>query len=323
MDHTPVIRRAAAAAARAISPALSTTRFLLTVMVPVSLAVMLLDRSGLLASAATLLDPVMRFLGLSGKASLVFLSGALLSNYSAIAVIGTLSLTGREVAILAVMCLIAHNLIVECAVMRKTGSSALKMALLRIGTAVAAAWILNRVMPIDIGSAVSSTGPTGAEKALTLALMPSILGSWAIDSGLLVLKIAVIVTLLLVVQKIMDEFGTMELLGRITAPFMFLFGLPASAGFLWIISNVTGLAYGAAIMIDRAESGKLSQSDGDLFNHHAGISHSLVEDTILYMAIGVPFFWLFVPRVMLAIAVVWIERLRRVLFRRSFRVGTI
>lgn len=323
MDHPSVIRRVAAAAARAIRPALSTTRFLVTVMVPVSLAVLLMDRSGFLAAAAVLLDPVMQFLGLSGESSLVFLSSALLSNYSAIAVIGTLELSGREVAILAVMCLICHNLIVESAVMRKTGSSATKMVLLRIATAIVAAWILNRIMPGEVGSAVSPTETAKQAGGLSLALLPAILGAWALDSGALFLKIALLVTLLMVVQKIMDEFDFMELLGKFTAPLMAVFGLPSSTGFLWIVSNVTGLAYGSAIMIERAESGKLSQSDGDLFNHHAGISHSLLEDTLLYMAIGVPFFWAVVPRVILAIAIVWLERLRRTLFRRSFRVGTI
>lgn len=323
MDHSPVIGRVAAAAARAIRPALSTTRFLVTVMVPVSLAVVLLDSGGLLALAATWLNPVMRLLGLSGESSLVFLSGALLNNYSAIAVIGTLGLSGREVAILAVMSLICHNLIVECAVMKKTGSSATKMALLRIGTAVFAAFILNRIMPGEVGTPTAGAAVGERAAGLSFALLPSILGPWALDSGSLILKIAILVTLLMVLQKIMEEFGLMELLGKLTSPLMFILGLPSSAGFLWIVSNVTGLAYGSAIMIERAQSGKLSQSDGDLFNHHAGISHSLLEDSLLYMAIGVPVFWVLVPRVILAILIVWLERLRRVLFRRSFRVGTI
>ncbi len=321
MDHPSVIGRVAAAAVRAIRPALSTTRFLVTVMVPVSLAVLFLDRSGTLAFLAAWLQPCMRLLGLSGESSLVFLSGALLNNYSAIAVIGTLDLSGREVAILAVMCLICHNLIVECAVMRKTGSSVAKMVFLRLGTAVFAAAVLNRILPPEMGTAAAAGAAAGG--TLAPAAFSSLLPAWAADSGLLILKIAIIVLGLMIAQKIMEEFGFMELLAKFTAPLMAVFGLPGSAGFLWIVSNVVGLAYGAGIMIERAESGKLSQSEGDLFNHHAGISHSLLEDTLLYAAIGVGAFWLIVPRVVLAIVIVWLERLRRILFRRSFRVGTI
>ena len=323
MDHQSVIGRVAAAAVRAIRPALSTTRFLVTVMVPVSLGVLLLDSSGLLSIVSRWLDPVMHLLGLSGESSLVFLSGALLSNYSAIAVIGTLDLSAREITILAVMCLICHNLIVESAVMRKTGSSAFKMVLLRIGTAIFAAAVLNRIMGEEVTAAVVRSGSAGATVPLSMESLPSLLSGWALDSGALLLKIAVIVTLLMILHKIMEEFGFMELLAKFTAPLMLVLGLPSSAGFLWIISNVVGLAYGSAIMIERSQSGKLSLSDGDLFNHHAGISHSLLEDSLLYAAIGVPVLWLLVPRVILAIAIVWLERLRRILFRRSFRVGTI
>jgi hypothetical protein len=67
----------------------------------------------------------------------------------------------------------------------------------------------------------------------------------------------------------------------------------------------------------------MKRQEADLFNHHAAVSHSLLEDTILYAALGIPVFWLTVPRLAMAILVVWAERLRRTAFRRSFRVGTV
>ncbi|MEN6417168.1 MAG: transporter, partial [Armatimonadota bacterium] len=73
------------------------------------------------------LAPLMRLIGLPGQAALVFLSGALLNNYSAIAVMGTVALSLRDATILAVMCVICHNLLVETTVMKSAGSSAIKM----------------------------------------------------------------------------------------------------------------------------------------------------------------------------------------------------
>ena len=323
MDRTSVIRRAASAATASVGPAVRTTRFLVAVMVPVSLAVAFLNESGILHLLASRIDPAMGFIGLPGESSLVFLSSILLSNYSAIAVIGTLDLTAREITILAVMCLIAHNLIVECAIMKKTGSSVMKMAILRISTALAAAYLLNRVLPGQSAAPTTTAiRNAGGMLGITMARVPDILSAWALDSGLLVLQIVVLVSLLMLVQKLMEEFGLVTLLGKFMKPLMMVFGLPISTSFLWIVSNVIGLAYGSAIMIERADSGKIPLTDADLFNHHAGISHSLMEDTLLYAAIGVPLFWLLIPRIILAIAVVWLERLRRILFRRSFRVGT-
>ncbi|MFA6505825.1 MAG: transporter [Treponemataceae bacterium] len=324
MDRTSVIRRTVSAATASVGPALRTTRFLVAVMVPISLAVAILNDSGILHLVAARIDPAMGFIGLSGESSLVFLSAIFLSNYSAIAVIGTLSLSPREITILAVMCLIAHNLIVESAIMKKTGSSAMKMVTLRISVALVAAYLLNLILPGHGASTATTTRDViGSEIGLHLKRMPKLLTDWAFSSGILVLQIVILVSLLMLVQKVLEEFSLVEILGHIMKPLMMVFGLPISTSFLWIVSNIIGLAYGSAIMIERADTGKVTLTDADLFNHHAGISHSLLEDTVLYVAIGVPLFWLLIPRILLAIAVVWLERLRRVLFRRSFRVGTV
>jgi len=40
-----------------------------------------------------------------------------------------------------------------------------------------------------------------------------------------------------------------------------------------------------------------------------------------YAVIGLLVFWLMVPRLVLSLSVVWAERLRRTLFRRSMKVG--
>jgi hypothetical protein len=102
---------------------------------------------------------------------------------------------------------------------------------------------------------------------------------------------------------------------------MQFFGLPASSSFLWIVINVVGYAYGAGIVVKEIEEGRMKPQDGDLFNHHAGMCHSLLEDTTLYAAVGIPIFWITLPRIVLAILVVWLERGRRHFFRRSFRAG--
>lgn len=325
MGQTSILRRIAHSGLRGLKPAFRTTRFLVSVMIPISLLVVALEVSGVLGLIAHRLDPIMRILGLEGQASLVFITAMFLNIYSAIAVIGTLPLYPREIIILASMCLIAHNLVVESTVMRKTGSSVTKMVLLRVGTALVAGWVLNRILPRVPRTIIASAGPV-VDGSMGLPSMDKILSalkSWAIASGFLIIKVSVIVTILMILQKILEEFGILEWLGKIMGPLMRFFGLPSSTGFLWIVANIVGLAYGSAIMIDRVETDQMSLYDGDLFNHHVAISHSLLEDTLLFMAIGVPLFWATLPRLVLAILVVWLERGRRVIFRRSFRVGTI
>ncbi len=70
-----------------------------------------------------------------------------------------------------------------------------------------------------------------------------------------------------------------------------------------------GLSYGGAIMISQSEEGKLSREDADLLNHHIAVSHSQLEDPLLFVAIGYPMAVLVIPRVLLAVGYVWLRRL--------------
>ncbi|MBR4311796.1 MAG: hypothetical protein IKT86_00450 [Bacteroidaceae bacterium] len=74
------------------------------------------------------------------------------------------------------------------------------------------------------------------------------------------------------------------------------------------------MAYGAAIMIDEVEQGRLTRHEANLANHHLGVSHSLLEDTMLFVAMGISFWWIFLTRLALAMVAVWtmrgIKRLR-------------
>ncbi len=295
-----------------------TAWFLLRIMVPVSLVVALLGWSGLLGRIASLFAPLMKLIGLPGEAALAFLSGALLNNYSAIAVMGSLSLNMKHVTILAVMSLVCHNLLVETTVMKKAGSSATKMVVLRIASAFVLAWLLNLLVPDSLSRIPFSSAQGSTKPSFWLML-----SGWAKSTGALTVKIILIVVAIMVTQKLLEEFSVMSFLSRTFAPLMGLFGLPRSASFLWLVINGVGYAYGAGIIVAEIEAGKMKPQESDLFNHHAAITHSLLEDSFLYSAISVSLFWLIVPRILLSIAVVWIERLRRQIFRRSFRVGTV
>ncbi len=284
------------------------------------MAVCLLEWSGVLQIIARLLAPAMRLLGLPGEAAFALVSGFLLTNYSAIAVVTALGLPIREITIVAIICLTAHNLIVETAVMKKAGSRGIKMVFLRLGMGFLAGWAFNRLLPGAHGAAASAA----SQQALAdFSALPEALLSWGVSTLRLVLKIILMVIAIMTVQRLLEEFRAADFLARVFSPVMRIFGLDHSVSLLWLVINLVGYSYGAAVIMEQIEGGKMKGREADLFNHHAAMSHSLLEDTVLYGAIGVPLFWITVPRLVMALAVVWLERLRRVLFRRSFRVGTV
>jgi spore maturation protein SpmB len=271
-----------------------TVWWLLKIIVPVSLGVSILQYYGIIGWIANLLEPGFSLIGLPGESAIVFITSFFLSLYAPIAIIATLPLDMREITILAVMCLITHNMIVETAVQKKTGSSAVIIILLRVGMSFVAAWFLNLLIPQNIG--VNTT------KAITTVFnsLPDMLDSWLISTGWLSLKITLIVSGLMLLQNILKEFRVLDLLSRVFAPVMKFFGLSTESSFLWFVSQIIGLTYGSAIMVEAVEQSEIKPRDAKLLNYHIAINHSMLEDTLLFVAIGVNAGWIMIPRLILA-----------------------
>ena len=276
--------------------------WLLKIILPVSLLVRLLQYYGIIDYLAEYLHPLFNLVGLPGATAIVFITSIFLPLYAAIAVMTSLVLTLREATILALMCLIAHNLIVECAVTKKTGSSFWGMVVLRIGMAFVAAIFLNNVLP------PSDIPFMQAAHTEQLDSLGAVLLAWLNSSFTLIVTILVVVTALMILQRILSEFKLIDAISRPLRPLMKVFGLPDSSPFLWIIGNVIGLAYGGAIMADMVEEGNLTLKDADTVNHHLAISHSLLEDTLLFVALGINFWIIVGTRILFAMLVVWVRR---------------
>jgi len=288
----------------ALPAAFKSARWLLSLMIPISLVVELLKFTGILAIISGYLNPVFQLLGLSGQCAFVFLTSITLNIYSAIAVISTLPLTMREITIMAFMCLVSHNLIMETIVQRKTGSSAITMVLIRLLTSLVGAIIFNLVLP-----ASPITNSLMLTTAATSIPFWIVMKNWFIAALLLSIKVIVFVTTLMLIQKSLEAFGIFPILSKIFSPFLKILGLPEKASFLWIVANVVGLAYGSAIMFDELKNNRISKHETNLLNYHIAVSHSMLEDTLLFVAIGVSIWWITFPRIVFAMIIVWGRKL--------------
>ena len=291
---------------------LRTAVWLLSIMIPVSFAVLVLRWSGALGYVGDLFAPVFRFLDLPGSSALAFLSSLFISPYTAIAVMGELDLSVREVTILAMMILTAHNFLVEIAVLGTTGSRPLRMIAVRLVVALLAAWVLSLVLPARLDAIPAAIGNEGASLVASAGeVRPPFgreLGRWAVDSLLLTGRVAAILFALMIGERLLQEFGVVRWLGRRLGWLMRAFGLPRETTFLWVVSNTLGLTYGAGVLKKEVAEGQIPRREGDLLNHHVAICHSLLEDTLLFVALGVPAFWITVPRLAFAVLVVWERR---------------
>ena len=284
----------------------------------VSFVVFLLDYVQWLPVISKALHPLFAWIGLPGEASLAYVSGYFVNVYSAIAVAVTLDLGPRAMTIMGVLVLCSHNMFVETGIQHRTGTPWWVMVIVRTLSGLLLAWCLHQVLPpesvghgmeqISASAAtvnVVETAPATPATAVASAAFGTEFLDWLKSALGLALKMIALIFGLNFLQRVLAEFGVTQWLSRAFRPLMTLFGLPDRCSFLWIVANTLGLAYGGAVMLEEVERGGLSRHDINLLNLHIGVSHSNLEDLLLFSSIGAVGWILLLARWLMSIILVW------------------
>lgn len=120
---------------------------LMLMIIPINLAVKISEEIGLISVLGNLLKPIMVMVGLPGIIGLVW-ALTLITNLWAGALLfvslsSGISLTTAQVTILGIMMLMAHGLPLELRMVQKCGVSLVFSLVLRIGSALALAYLFN------------------------------------------------------------------------------------------------------------------------------------------------------------------------------------
>ena len=271
------------------------TKWLLKLMIPISLAVTLMQHFGILAWIATWINPLFVHFGLPGESAVAFISGATAGTYAGIAAMMSIPLTMKQASILALMIALCHALPMECAVNKKTGSSFCKMGAIRIVMALICAFCLNIILPDMQGKYIY----LGAEADSSFT---EVMTTWLISQ----VKMS-----LMVVQRMLEAYRLLDPLSRLLSPLMKLFGLPRHASYMWLVGNVLGISYGSAVMVELEEKGLVTREEANDVNYHLIMNHSMLEDTIVFAATGISALLLITTRLCFALLLVWGRRIAK------------
>lgn len=277
--------------------------WMIKITVGVSFAMMLLKYFDILPWISEFISPVFKFFGLPGSAALAYLSGYFVNVYSAVAVFSTLDLDWRATTIIATMVLCSHSMVLETAVLKKTGASAVRMVAIRTIGALVFGFVLNLVLP----GSVQQVADAAAQK-WSLPFGKTLL-DWFLSTLKLVAIMTAVIFSLNILQRVLSEFGIMDRIAGLLSPLMHAMGLPANTSFLWLVANIVGLGYGAAVMLDEIGRGTLSKRDVDLLDTHICVNHSNVEDLTVMAALGGSWWIMLTTRLAAAIILVWGLRL--------------
>jgi hypothetical protein len=269
------------------------------ILIPISFLTALLQWSGWLAHIDFLVRPITGLIGLPATAALPMIIGMLTNIYGGIAAMVVLPFTREQMTLIAIFLLICHNLIQEGVVQAHSGIHPVKATLFRLAAAlltvaVVALFLRPETIAIDRGINISgSTQPFGAMVA-----------SWSLLTLKLLAKVFVIIISILTTLAVFQEFGWIEPVVRALRPILRMLGLNDKVGLLWMTAAVFGLAYGAAVIVEEAKRGDLTREELEALHLSIGINHSMVEDPTLFLALGLSAFWLWVPRLIMAMLAV-------------------
>jgi len=271
--------------------------WMMKIIIPISFLTAVLAWTGWLGRLDFLLAPLMGFMGLPAMAALPIIIGGLTGIYGGIAAMAVLPFTVAEMTLLANFLLICHNLIQEGVIQAKSGLNPVKATLFRIVAAVVTVYAMTFFIKTD-PAAAAQAGSLGAS-AQAFDLM---VADWGISMLNLTVKIFFIIMTILTLLEIAKSMGWIMPVVKALSPFLRILGLSEKVGILWMTAVVFGLAYGGAVIVEEARQGHISKEELEELQLSVGINHSMVEDPFLFLTFGISAVWLWVPRLITAMA---------------------
>lgn len=273
------------------------------IMVPIMILVRIGDEFGLSEGFGALLGPVMGIAGLPPEAGLIWAITILTGIYGGIGayfgLISDMAMTQAQHSVLCALMVIAHFIPVEQAIVRRAGGSFLWTALLRIfggllyGGIIA---VICNVTGLMSGPAEIAWLPVGFSDPNWLTW------GWATLQSLAMMM--VIITALFIGLDILDVIGFTRWLTRQLEPLLALIGLEAKLAPLTTVGILLGLTFGGGLIIAAVKENKFSKRSLFLALACLSLSHALIEDTALMLAIGADIWVVLVGRVIFTMVVI-------------------
>jgi len=277
---------------------------LFKIMIPIMIVMKILQELGLIDVLGRITAPAMHLFGLPGSMSLAWVTAMATNLYGGalvfIALLPETPLTAAQVTVLATMMLIAHGLPVELTIARRSGARLRAQLFIRVGAAMLCGWLLfHGYAWLNLGTA--QVQPSWIPDTLTPGWLP-----WMLNEIRTLAGIAVIVLALLILLDILKRMGITDLVIRLLTPLLRSMGVGREAGTITMVGVTLGLAYGGGLIIHEARSGHIPAKDIFFALTFMGLSHSLIEDTLLMLLLGADLLGILWARLAFTIVAMWL-----------------
>jgi hypothetical protein len=282
---------------------INTSAKIFKIMIPVSIVVKILQETGLIVYIGDALAPLMSVMGLPGEMGLVWASAMIGNIYAGIITFFSIGieLTVAQVTVLSTVILIAHTLPVELAITQKAGVKAGSAFLFRFIFGFIAGVILYYIYNI---LNIYQNVPIGIDKIVMISEKAT-WGSWVLGELKNYAFVFCYITGLIILIDILKRVGIIDKVNRLFYPVLRLLGIEKEVIPITVIGMTLGLAYGGGLIINEVRQTQLKRRSVCYALMLMSLSHSVIEDSLLMIAIGARVSGVFVFRFIFTLIVIY------------------
>lgn len=259
-------------------------RELVVVMVPIAVATQALAEFGVIKAASPWLAPAMHLFGLPPELALAWLTGLLVGMWGGVVVlftlIPTLALSSADMTVFCSLLLMAHAIPVEQRIVARAGPNFWATSIIRIAGAMAFAALLHQLF--------AATG--WLSQPIAPAWQPAAgEGGWlgfAYGTAKTLLVMLAVLLALTWVMELLRTAGILDVLYKALAPLFRLVGLRQEALPFTTVGLLLGISYGSGLMLAEVRRQPIEPRQIFLASVFMGFAHSLIEDTLIVVALG-------------------------------------
>lgn len=259
---------------------------LFKLMIPVSICIRLIQKTGLLGAVSDILTPVMHVVGLPAQTAIVWLTALTVNIYggllSLFAIYSSLTepMTVGQMTVLLTMILIAHTFPIELGIARKTGIRIIAMFSIRFGLGIVAGMLLNQLYlffnVLQDAAFVTSVFTTTETTWV----------GWGLNElknyGIIILVIFSLVSFI----HVLDVVGVLKIVNKSMEPVLSWLGISSSMLPLTVVGLTLGIAYGGGLLVEEGRQKGLQPKSIFYSMTLMGLFHSIFEDTLLMLSVG-------------------------------------
>lgn len=278
--------------------------WLLKIILPISFVTTALVNYGLIYKLDFILTPLMNWLCLPASAAIVIVIGLFTGIYGTVAALSVMPFSMEHMTLIAIFTLISHNLFQESLVQGKSGVNMAFAATVRLVMAIIVTFVCAKIMGVSVQAGIGQ-GMEVLEKGPVPFL--AMVKQWGWVTLKLSVQIFCIIMPLMVILELAKIFNIITLVTRLTSPILAVMGLKRSTGMLWLTAAVFGLGYGSAVIVEETQNNEYDKDELTRLHLSIGINHAMIEDPALFLPLGLPIFWLWIPRLIAAIVAAWLH----------------